>query len=142
MTLPDKSQLSEKQLMILQTEMALRRKSALIAYLIFFLPPGPFGGHHWYLGHVFRSIFYFFCGVVWVVGLFVLANSRSMQSKVTASAAAVAGLAVYGLVLAFDAVTLAWQVSRTNRRIERQVIASLIRAAEAPEADEPRALAR
>jgi TM2 domain-containing membrane protein YozV len=58
MKILDKTRLSEKQLLILQSEMQMRRKSVVVAYLIFLLPVGWLGAHHWYLRHLERSLFY------------------------------------------------------------------------------------
>lgn len=55
-----KTNLTEKQLMILQTEMSHRKKSTGITYLLFVLL-GAFGGHQFYLRETGKGILYLCC---------------------------------------------------------------------------------
>jgi len=92
----------------------------LIAYLLFFfLPAGFFGGHHWYLRNYGRAISYPGLGGV-MVALMIYYRDTTPPTNFF-----VVGLTVYFLSWGFDAVTLAWQVGRSNRRIEREIIKSL-----------------
>lgn len=65
-----KSQLTEKQLAILEGEMQKRKKSTLLAYLlwIFF---GAIGAHQFYLGNLKRGLLYLGLWLLSIASLFI-----------------------------------------------------------------------
>ena len=110
----EKSKLTAKQLLVLQSEMVLRKRSTWIAYLIFLVLPIAFiGGHHWYLRNYGRAVAYPLFGFLMLA--FVSSDSP----------AATRFLGLYFGLIALDFCTLAFQVGRSNCRIERKIIRSL-----------------
>lgn len=65
-----KSQLTEKQLAVLESEMQKRRKSTLLAYVLWILF-GAIGMHQFYLGNTKRGLWYLGLWILTIVCLFI-----------------------------------------------------------------------
>lgn len=99
-----KSGLSERELLILDSELHRQRKSTLIAYLLWFFLGG-LGAHKFYLGRMAAGVVYVIIFLsMWAIPLAVFV------------------LAIWWLV---DLVTIPWQVRAYEERLEMDIIASL-----------------
>ena len=127
-----KKTLTPQELEIFGSEFGKVKKSAGIAYLLWFFLSG-LAVHKFYLGKVKQGIFYlvapWLAVLVFILGVLDAAGKRDAQGAVELSAfgtptvvIAVLGLLVYVVWWFVDLFTLHRQVARANEEIEREII--------------------
>ena len=121
------TQLSDKQLAILESEMQNHRKSVGLAYvLLIFL--GSIGVHQFYLGKTVRGIVYLVLGIAGWVTFF----SGGMAALAGASSAGGLGflgiicLTALGILILIDLFTLPKQVRTANEEAEGKILSQLL----------------
>lgn len=123
----EKIGLSPQQSLVLNSKMALRRKSYFATYLILLTPPlGAFGVHQWYLGNVARGITYNVSLLLAAAGLVLTFISPVPKLQTLGNIISISGFVVLALNAVLDSFTIILQVDKANRRIEQKIIRGLL----------------
>ena len=125
MNVDKKSQLTEKQLTILDSEMQKRRKNPVVAYLLcIFL--GSLGVHQFYLGNVKRGLLYLIMGILGWMSMF--AGGTSFLLGGGGGFGVILGgliITVLGFFLLYDLFTMSRQIRDAEEREEAKIIEQL-----------------
>jgi len=125
MNVDKKSQLTEKQLTILDSEMQKRRKNPVVAYLLcIFL--GSLGVHQFYLGNVKRGLLYLIMGILGWMSMF--AGWTSFLLGGGGGFGVILGwllITVLGFFLLYDLFTMSRQIRDAEEREEAKIIEQL-----------------
>lgn len=125
MNVDKKSQLTEKQLTILDSEMQKRRKNPIVAYLLcIFL--GSLGIHQFYLGDVKRGLLYLIMGILGWMSMF--AGGTSFLLGGGGGFGVILGwllITVLGFFLLYDLFTMSRQIRDAEEREEAKIIEQL-----------------
>lgn len=125
MNVDKKSQLTEKQLTILDSEMQKRRKNPVVAYLLcIFL--GSLGVHQFYLGNVKRGLLYLIMGILGWMSMF--AGGTSFLLGGGGGFGVILGwliITVLGFFLLYGLFTMSRQIRDAEEREEAKIIEQL-----------------
>jgi len=125
MNVDKKSQLTEKQLTILDSEMQKCRKNPGVAYLLcIFL--GSLGVHQFYLGNVKRGLLYLIMGILGWMSMF--AGGTSFLLGGGGGFGVILGwllITVLGFFLLYDLFTMSRQIRDAEEREEAKIIEQL-----------------
>ena len=125
MNVDKKSQLTEKQLTILDSEMQKHRKNPVVAYLLcIFL--GSLGVHQFYLGNVKRGLLYLIMGILGWMSMF--AGGASFLLGGGGGFGVILGwllITVLGFFLLYDLFTMSRQIRDAEEREESKIIEQL-----------------
>lgn len=116
MNIEKKSQLTEKQLTILESEMQKRRKSTTLAYILWFFL-GSIGIHQFYLGNTPRGLLYLVLGLLGWINVFLGIFGTGLGI--------IFGwllITVLGLFLLYDLFTMSKQIRAAEEREEERII--------------------
>ena len=130
MSIDKKAQLSEKQLVILESELKKRRKNLPLAYvLLIFL--GFLGVHKFYLGKAKQGVLYVLLSVVGFISLIVGEFTGLISfgaSGTTLFTFGLASLAAVCIMLIIDLFTTPSQVRQFNETVESRIIDQLLQS--------------
>ncbi|WP_107764225.1 TM2 domain-containing protein [Coprothermobacter proteolyticus] len=140
MSLEDKSKLTEKQLVVLESEMQKHKKSVGVAYLLWFFF-GSLGIHKFYLGNAKRGLLYLILGIFgWASiifgGGFALFNLSYGSSAGAGGFFAITGMIcmlVLGIMLLIDLFTIPSQIQKSYQDAENEIISHLLSMSESEE---------
>ena len=125
MNVDKKSQLTEKQLTILDSEMQKCRKNPVVVYLLcIFL--GSLGVHQFYLGNVKRGLLYLIMGILGWISMF--AGGTSFLLGGGGGFGVILGwllITVLGFFLLYDLFTMSRQIRDAEEREEAKIIEQL-----------------
>lgn len=128
-----KSQLTEKQLAVLESEMRRHRKSTLVAYILWILC-APMGVHQFYLGNTKRGYWYLGLWIPIAIYDFAIlfpsgysfASSDSTQNLSTIGIILLLLVGVLALILVgfllYDLFTIPRQIREANEKEEDKII--------------------
>ena len=125
MNVDKKSQLTEKQLTILDSEMQKRRKNPVVAYLLCIFI-GSLGVHQFYLGNVKRGLLYLIMGILGWMSMF--AGGTSFLLGGGGGFGVILGwllITVLGFFLLYDLFTMSRQIRDAEEREEAKIIEQL-----------------
>jgi len=120
MNVDKKSQLTEKQLTILDSEMQKHKKSAGVAYVLWFFF-GSIGLHQFYIGNTKKGFTYLGLGAI---GWISMLTGFLEQSGFAISLGWIL-LAVLGILLLVDLFTMSKQIRDAEEREEAKIIEQL-----------------
>lgn len=135
MNLKLKSHMNERELALLGSEMALKKKSVVVAYLLLFWF-GWFGLHQWYLRNVVSACLYvipfgllgaslsFYLWPREISGLPFQLNNAELVKIAFVSSILAGGVVL--VMLIYDVFTLVLQTGQSNERIEHQIANMII----------------
>lgn len=130
MSVDKKAQLSEKQLVILESELKKKRKSMPLAYiLLIFL--GFLGVHKFYLGKTKQGVLYVLLSVVGFISLVVGEFTGLISFGASGTTLFTFGLVcagVLGVMLIIDLFTTPGQVRQFNETVESRIIDQLLQS--------------
>lgn len=118
--------LSDRELMILQSEMLRQNKSVGTAYFLWFFL-GFFGAHKHYLGKHFFGMLYFvsLSTLGFAINEGALAVFRGSNSSAYTTLGAVSGLFL-GISLVLDLLSIPWQVKDVNEKIKNDILSMML----------------
>lgn len=130
MSIDKKAQLSEKQLVILESELKKKRKSMPLAYiLLIFL--GFLGVHKFYLGKTKQGVLYVLLSVVGFISLVVGEFTGLISFGASGTMLFTFGLVcagVLGVMLIINLFTTPGQVRQFNETVESRIIDQLLQS--------------
>ncbi|MGI6127279.1 MAG: TM2 domain-containing protein [Planifilum sp.] len=107
-----KQQLSQEQLAVVQSEMELKKKSMVVAYLFaFFL--GIFGAHRFYVGKTGTAVAQLVLTLLGIITMFIYVGFLLIW--------------IVGIWVFIDYFLLYGYVKRLNEDIEKEIIAQVMR---------------
>jgi len=127
MSVEKKSQLTEKQLSILESEMQKRRKSVGIAYLLWFFF-GSLGIHKFYLGDTKKGLLYLVLGIFGWISIFT-GGLAALGGSDGGGFFAIIGMiciVVLGIMLLIDLFTIPGQIRSAEEKAEEQIVNNLL----------------
>ena len=133
MSVEDKSKLTEKQLIVLESEMQKHRKSLGMVYLLWFFL-GSLGIHKFYLGNTKNGLLYLILGIFgWssiIFGggfaLFNLSYGRSVGAGGFFAILGMICMLVLGILLLIDLFTIPSQLEKSYEEAENEIISNLL----------------
>ncbi len=127
MSVEKKSQLTEKQLSILESEMQKHRKSVGIAYLLWFFF-GSLGIHKFYLGDTKKGLLYLVLGIFGWISIFT-GGLAALGGSDGGGFFAIIGMiciVVLGIMLLIDLFTIPGQIRSAEEKAEEQIVNNLL----------------
>jgi len=127
MSVEKKSQLTEKQLSILESEMQKHRKSVGIAYLLWFFF-GSLGIHKFYLGDTKKGLLYLVLGIFGWISIFT-GGLAALGGSDGGGFFAIIGMiciVVLGIMLLIDLFTIPGQIRSAQEKAEEQIVNNLL----------------
>lgn len=127
MSVEKKSQLTEKQLSILESEMQKHRKSVGIAYLLWFFF-GSLGIHKFYLGDTKKGLLYLVLGIFGWISIFT-GGLAALGGSDGGGFFAIIGMiciVVLGIMLLIDLFTIPGQIRSAQEKAEEQIVNDLL----------------
>jgi TM2 domain-containing membrane protein YozV len=129
-----KSDLTDRQLSVFNSEMAKHQKSTGVAYVLWIFL-GTIGIHKFYMGKGKQGLLYLLLGLAgWIALIVGFASGAGAETAEAAGAAMAPGLVVgvvllgiLGILLLVDLFTIPRQISRQYEAKEREVIDRLHR---------------
>ena len=116
-----KSELSDHQMAVLQSEMEKHRKSAGWAYVLFFFL-GTLGIHKFYIGKTGWGVAYLILGIVgWFSMFLFIGLSSDSERGMGAGIIAIIFLSVLAVLFLIDLFTIPRQIRKTYEEIEIRI---------------------
>lgn len=129
-TINAQKQLTDRELIIFNSELDRKRKSNTTAYLLYFFL-GTFGVHKFYIGKPIAGFSYIFLllgGLVLTFsGLAHTPDSVVTEESSTALAIGVTALALLGVSIAIDLFTIPGQIRKQEEQVRKALLAQLDR---------------
>ncbi len=122
--------LTDRELIIFNSELNRKRKSTTIAYILYFFL-GSIGGHKFYVGKPLMGLLYIILlglGCVLELGGFASAYDTSMTSE-DISMVLVVGLlplGLLGLMMLLDLFTIPRQIKKHEERVSNDILVQLL----------------
>lgn len=123
-------QLTDRELIIFNSELNRKRKSTTIAYILYFFL-GSIGGHKFYVGKPLMGLLYIillFLGCVLELGGFASAYNTSTTSEDISMVLAVGllPLGLLGLMMLLDLFTIPRQIKKHEERVSNDILVELL----------------
>jgi len=123
-------QLTDRELIIFNSELDRKRKSTAVAYIFYFLL-GTIGGHKFYLGKPFGGFVYILLlsgGILFSLGGFASAFDPSATADEVSTIFAVSflPLGLLSILMLIDLVTIPSQVRKQEERVRSTLLNRLI----------------
>jgi hypothetical protein len=130
-----KSQLTDRQMNVFNSEIGKHQKSTGLAYVLWFFL-GTLGIHQFYLGKAGRGVFYLVLGIVGWVALIISLTSLAVADPAAMSDASAGGMAIGSIVaiivfvvlavfLLIDLFTIPRQIRKKLEEKEKELILQL-----------------
>ncbi len=132
-----KAKLSDREFHVLQSEIARRKKSVSLTYVLWFFLSG-LGIHKFYLGKIWQGVLYIIAPAIAIIFLatgffmsfdpYAITSSEELTEGEFMIAIGFMGLIAYGICWFIDLFTIQSQVNRCNEDIEIETVKSLLGA--------------